>query len=376
MKKLIASLGLGVAAIAPSQAWSGGDMANSMPNGGPNMSSGGHFGGGGHGGHHSFSGGANYYAGGSHGFGGGHSGGGWHGSSRHSGGGHSGSWQGGNSHSGGWQGGNSHSGGGHNGGWQTGHRHNGGWSNYSGGRAHQGVGHNFNGGNYNYSSRGYHTGGRHTGTQVYIGNQGFGIQRGRTYIGFGGGRYHQPGVSVAVQHGRVGLHYQPNRYVNYGYSQRYVAPRPMVQHRPVYHPVVHRPAVQYHPVYRPVVHRPVVQHRPYMPAKQWQRPVVNYVKHYSQRNYETPNAYWSRVNSGGGCPSSRCQGGNKIRITWYSRPNYRPYYAPRPVAHQHYARANGWQRSARVNAHYYQPKAHYKPMQVAHKPVCRLVCKG
>ena len=71
MKKLIASLGLGFVAIAPSQAWSGGDMANGMPNGSPNMNSGGGFGGG----HHSFSGGSNYYGGGSHSFGGG----GWQG---------------------------------------------------------------------------------------------------------------------------------------------------------------------------------------------------------------------------------------------------------------------------------------------------------
>ena len=229
MKKLIASLGLGVVAIAPSQAWSGGNMANSMPNGSPNMNTGGHFGGGGH---HSFSGGSNYYGGGSHSFGGanGHSGGG-------------GSWHGGaNGHSGGgsWHGGaNGHSGGGS---WHGNNQHNGGWSNYSGGRGHQGAGHNFNGGNYNFSQHGYQRGGR-SGTNVYIGNHGFGIQRGRNYIGFGGGSYHQPGVSVAVQRGRVGVNYQANRYVNYGYSQRYVAPRPVVQYRPVYRPIVHRPVV-------------------------------------------------------------------------------------------------------------------------------------
>ena len=341
MKKLIASLGLGVVAIAPSQAWSGGNMANSMPNGSPNMNTGGHFGGGGH---HSFSGGSNYYGGGSHSFGGanGHSGGGsWHGNNQH----------------------------------------NGGWSNYSGGRGHQGAGHNFNGGNYNFSQHGYQRGGR-SGTNVYIGNHGFGIQRGRNYIGFGGGSYHQPGVSVAVQRGRVGVNYQANRYVNYGYSQRYVAPRPVVQYRPVYRPIVHRPVVQYRPIvhrpvvqYRPVVHRPVVQQRPYVPAKQWQRPVVNYVKHYSQRTYEAPNAYWSRVKSGGGCPSSHCYGGNKIQITWYSRPTYRPYYAPRPVAKPQYAAVKGWQRSARVNSHCYKPKPVQRIVK-AHKPVCTLTCRS
>ena len=372
MKKLIASLGLGVVAIAPSQAWSGGDMANSMPNGSPNMNTGGHFGGGGH---HSFSGGSNYYGGGSHSFGGanGHSGGGgsWHGGANgHSGGG--GSWHGGA---------NGHSGGGS---WHGNNQHNGGWSNYSGGRGHQGAGHNFNGGNYNFSQHGYQRGGHggRSGTNVYIGNHGFGIQRGRNYIGFGGGSYHQPGVSVAVQRGRVGVNYQANRYVNYGYSQRYVAPRPAVQYRPVYRPIVHRPVVQYRPIvhrpvvqYRPVVHRPVVQQRPYVPAKQWQRPVVNYVKHYSQRTYEAPNAYWSRVKSGGGCPSSHCYGGNKIQITWYSRPTYRPYYAPRPVAKPQYAAVKGWQRSARVNSHCYKPKPVQRIVK-AHKPVCTLTCRS
>ena len=369
MKKLIASLGLGVAAIAPAQAWSGGDMANGMPNGSPNMNSGGQFGGGGH---HSFSGGSNYYAGGSHNFGGGansHSGGSdWHGG---------GSWQGGNHGGGNWHGAN---------------QHNGGWSNYSGRRDHQGSGHNFNGGNYNFSSHGYNHGG-HAGTNFYFGNQGFGIQRGRTYIGFGGSNYHQPGISVAVQQGHIGLNYQPRRYVNYGYSQRYVAPRPVVQYRPVYRPIVQRPVVQYRPIvqrpvvqyrpvvqrpavqYRPVVYRPVVQQRPYVPAKQWQRPVVNYVKHYSQRTYETPDAYWSRVNSGGGCPSSRCNSGSQIRITWYSRPTYRSYYAPRPIAQPQYAAVQGWQRSAHVNAHCYKPKPVQHIVRV-HKPVCALTCRG
>jgi hypothetical protein len=203
-----------------------------------------------------------------------------------------------------------------------------------------------------------------------------------------------------VQHGRIGMNYQPNRYVNYGYSQHYVAPRPVVQYRPIYRPIVQRPVVQYRPVmprplqyrpiiqhpiiqYRPVVqrpvaqYRPVIQQRPCIPCasapKPWQRPVVNYTKHYSQRTYETSGDYWHRVNSGGGCPSSRCYGGNKIQITWYSRPTYRPYYAPRPVVKPHYVAAQGWQRSARVNSHCYKPRPVQHIVQRP-KPVCTLAC--